>query len=101
MATAAGAAVAAARRRVIEHFMAANAIDPKSAIAFEPFSFVQRRIFDSFIRANVLRPAGEDSWYLDLPSYIGDRKARKKRAATIMGVVAALGAAAATIGILS
>ncbi|NIJ06817.1 hypothetical protein FHS31_000399 [Sphingomonas vulcanisoli] len=81
--------------------MAANAIDPKSAVPYEARSFVQQRIFDRLVRTDVLRAADAERWYIDLPAYVRYRKAMKKRIATIMGAAAAIGGAIAAIGIMN
>lgn len=92
----AGAAVARARRRVIEHFMRANAVSPDKAITFESARFVQRRMFDRLVRAGVLKPA-EGGHYLDVPAYEANSRLRRQRAGIIVGAVALAGAAAAAL----
>lgn len=92
----AGAAVARARRRVIEQFMRANAVSPDQAIRFETGNFIQRRTFDRMVDAGVLK-AAPGGHYLDVPAYEANSRQRRKRAGLIVGAVALAGAAAAAL----
>lgn len=97
MATAAAAIVARARRDVISHFMARNAVGPDSAVSFEPHSPIQRRMFERFKRRGVLVEARPNAWYLDVPTYDSDTRGRRKRALAAVALSVAAGAVVALL----
>lgn len=57
MATAAAAAIAKARRDIQHEFFSQDAVRAERAIAFDPARHVQRRVFDRWQRAGVIREA--------------------------------------------
>lgn len=99
MATAAAAVVAKARRNIISHFMAANAVSPDSAIAFSSDRRVVRQIFDRFVAAKVVLPTPDGRYYLDVPAWDAHSKSRRGRVGMLLGGVAvAAGAAVVLLG---
>ena len=85
MAGVVAAVTAAARRRVITHFMSANAVSADTAIGFDSARHVERRMFDRLQRAGVIRPAPK-GYYIDIPTYDEWRNALRHR---ILWVIAA------------
>jgi len=99
MATAAAAVVAKARRTVISHFMAANAVSPETAVPFSSDRRIERRIFDRFVAAKVVVPTPDDRYYLDVPAWDAYSKSRRRRVGMLLGGLAvAAGAAVALLG---
>lgn len=92
----AGAAVARARRRVIERFMKANAVSPDKAIKVDTGRFVERRMFERLVDAGVIKPT-EHGHYLDLPAYQANLKQRRRIAGMVIGGLAVVGGAAAAL----
>jgi len=59
MATTAAAVMAKARRDVVSHFMAANAVSAESAVAYEPGRRIRQRQFERLCDAGAIRAASE------------------------------------------
>jgi len=72
--------------------MAADAVSPDQAVAFEPNSYVKHRAFARWQRAGVLREAGAGRWYLDVPSYAEAMRGRRRRVLAV-GLIGGLVAA--------
>ena len=91
MATAAATIVAKARRRIIDHFMSAEAVSPESAVAFVPNRLVVERQFARFQRNGVVRTTEDGRYWIDIPSYRQWENRRRWRvaAAAIIAVAAA------------
>jgi hypothetical protein len=66
MATAAAAAVAVARRRVLEFFFERNAVTPENAVHFVTERRLQQRQFERFCRNGVIREAKPGMHYVDV-----------------------------------
>lgn len=96
MATAA-AAVGAAIRRVVSHFMGANAVSPESAIYFVPDRHIQRRMLARLVRRGVIVETKPDTYYVDIPRYDRWRRSMRGRAALMIGGVVLLGALSALL----
>jgi hypothetical protein len=92
MATAAAAVVAKARRDVISHFMERNAVSAAGAVRWVPDRHIKRRMLARLVRRGVIVETAEDTYYLDVPAYDRWRRGMRKRAALLMGGVAAIGA---------
>ena len=96
MATTAAAVMAKARRDVVSHFMAANAVSAESAVAYQPGRRSRQRQFErQFERmcdAGVIRGAGEGRYWIDAPRYDEWSRSRRKRVGIAVGAVAAIGA---------
>ena len=96
MATAAAAVMARARRQVVSHFMAGNAVSPTSAITFKPDRRVKRRQFERMRDAGVIQTVAMDRYWLDLPRYDEWVRGRRRLAglalvgATLAGTAIAL-----------
>ncbi|MBY0519128.1 MAG: hypothetical protein K2P79_01745 [Sphingomonas sp.] len=84
MATAAAAVVAKARRDVISHFMAANAVSPELAVPFATDRRIERRAFDRFAAAKVLLPTPDGRYYLDVPTWDAYSKQQRRRIAILL-----------------
>lgn len=69
MATAAAAAVAVARRRVLSHFFAANAVTPENATPFATERRLQQRQFERFVRSGIIIEAKPGLYYVDVPAW--------------------------------
>ena len=90
MATAAAAVVARSRRDVVSHFMLADAVRPADAVSYAPTKFIDRRMFERFKRAGLVKPGeGDDRWYLDIPAYHANRVQRLRLVAVVLEVVCA------------
>lgn len=90
MATAAAAVVARARRRILDHFLLANAVSPNGAVSFSPSGLVGERQFDRLLRAEVIREAGPDRYWIDVPSYRRWQNRRRRRVALSVMLSAAV-----------
>jgi hypothetical protein len=69
MATSAAAAIAIARRRVFNHFFAANAVTPENATPFNTDRRLQQRQFERFVANGVIREAKPGLYYVDIPAW--------------------------------
>ncbi|MCU6456126.1 hypothetical protein LPN01_18770 [Sphingomonas sp. A2-49] len=98
MATAAAAILAKARRDVVGHFMTCNAVSPASAIAYEPSTRVQRRMFDRLQRDGVLVAAADNRWFIDIPRYHESVSTRRKRVLGVLGAAILAAAGLALMG---
>jgi hypothetical protein len=99
MATAAAAIVAKARRDVVSHFMAHDAVTPDKAIAFVPDRRVRRRQFERMVDAGVIHEAKPGQFYLDIPAYDeATRKRRRRAGLAVLGATLAAATAALFAG---
>lgn len=85
------AAVAVAIRRVTSHFMSNNAVSGESAVYFAPDRPLQRRILARLIRRGVIVETEPNTYYIDIPAYDRWRRMMRRRAALLVGGVAAAG----------
>jgi hypothetical protein len=70
MATAAAAAVAIARRRVLGFFFERNAVSPENAVPFVSERSLQQRQFDRFCANGVIKQGGKPgNFYVDVPRW--------------------------------
>lgn len=94
---AAGAAAAAARarRRLISHFMSADAISADKAIGYAPDRGIERRLLERLIEQGVLHVGKAGTYWLDIPAYDAWTKSRRRRAGMMVGAAVAVGAALA------
>jgi len=98
--SAAAAAVARARRELQHQFFQADAVRSDRAIAFEPERLVERRIFERWQRAGVIREAGPGRYWLDVVAYDREVTARfKRQRAILLTMVVVL--AAVAVGLLA
>ena len=69
MATAAAAAVAVARRRVLGYFFERNAVTAENAVPFASERRLQQRQFERFCGNGVIREAKPGTYYVDVPRW--------------------------------
>jgi len=69
MATAAAAAVAVARRRVLGFFFERNAVTPEHAVPFVSERRLQQKQFERFCGNGVIREAKPGNFYVDVPRW--------------------------------
>lgn len=69
MATAAAAAVAVARRRVLGHFFTHNAVTAENAVPFVTDRRLPQKQFERFVRNGVIREAKPGQYYVDVPAW--------------------------------
>lgn len=81
-----------ARRRLAHRFLAADAVRPDDGISLGPLNIFQRRVFDAWRAAQIVKPGRAGTWYLDLPAYEKDRQVRRERATILAGAAAVAGA---------
>jgi hypothetical protein len=93
MATAAATIVAKARRRIIDHFMSADAVSAESAVAFVPKRLIIERQFARFQRGGVIRTTDDGRYWIDIPSYRKWENSRRVRVAAAAIIVVAAAAA--------
>ena len=97
MATAAAAIIVKARREIVSHFMANNAVSAASAVGFEPNRRVKRRQFQRMRDAGVIHATGMDRYWLDVPRYDEWQQNRRRRAGMMVGAAAVIGATIALL----
>jgi hypothetical protein len=79
MATGAAAVIAKARRDIQHEFFSRDAVQADRAIAFDPSRHVQRRVFERWQRAGMIREAGTGRYWLDVIAYDSDQRQRHNR----------------------
>lgn len=89
------AAVARARREVLEHFRVAGATRPEAAVGLPDMRRLGRRQVERWERNGVLREAAGGGYWLDEAAYAVDQAARRRRAMVALIVVLVLLAAVA------
>lgn len=97
MATGAAAVMAKARRDVVSHFMAHNAVSAAAAVAWLPERRMQRRFLERFVRRGVIVETAPNTYYLDVPAYDRWQRTVRKRAVLAVGGVAVIGAILAAL----
>ena len=97
MATTAAAVMAKARRDVVSHFMAANAVSADSAVAYEPGRNIRQRQFERLCDSGVIRAAGDGKYWIDVARYDEWSRSRRKRVGIAVGTLAAIGAVLAMV----
>jgi hypothetical protein len=100
MATAAAAAVAVARRRVLGFFFERNAVTPENAVPFVSERRLQQRQFERFRANGVIREGKAGNFYVDIPRWQEWQHGLHNRAKiAVLVVVIVLGAVLAlTVG---
>ncbi|WP_309602119.1 hypothetical protein [Sphingomonas sp.] len=95
MATTAAALMAKARRDVVSHFMAANAVSAESAVAYAPGRNIRQREFERLCDAGVIRAAGDGRYWIDVPRFEEWSRSRRRRVilaiAALLLIVAVMG----------
>jgi hypothetical protein len=87
MATAAAAAVAKARRDIQHEFFSRDAVRPDRAIPFDPSRHIQRRIFERWQRAGVIREDKPGRFWLDVVAYDVEMRTRYGRLKIVLIVL--------------
>ncbi len=87
MATAAAAAVAVARRRVLGYFFERNAVTPDHAVPFMTERRLQQRQFERFCRNGVIREGKPGAYYVDVPRWNEWQHGLHKRAKIALLIV--------------
>ena len=90
---AAAGAMARARRRLVSHFMAENAVSADNAIAYSPSRGIERRLLERLIDKGVFHVGKAGTYWLDIPAYDSWNKSRRRRAGLAVGAAVAIGAA--------
>ncbi|THD38032.1 MAG: hypothetical protein E7773_03415 [Sphingomonas sp.] len=90
---AAAGAVARARRRLISHFMASDAVSADKAIGYAPERGIERRLLERLIDHGVLHVGKAGTYWLDIPAYDKWNGKRRRRAGMMVGAAVAIGAA--------
>ncbi len=90
MATAAAALIAKARRDIQHEFFSQDAVRADRAIAFDPSRHIQRRVFERWQRAGVIREEGKGRYWLDVIAYDVDLRRRHNRLRIALLVVVGL-----------
>ena len=99
MATAAAAVMAKARRDVVSHFMAHDAVAPDKAVAFVADRRIRRRQFQRMVDAGVIHEAKPGQFYIDIPAYeAATRKRRRRTGLAVLGATLAAATAALFAG---
>lgn len=98
---AAGAAAGAAsraRRRLISHFMEADAVSADKATGYAPDRGIERRLLERLIDQGVLHVGKAGTYWLDIPAYDKWSRKRRRRAGIMVGTAVAIGAALSLFG---
>ncbi|WP_150124950.1 hypothetical protein [Tsuneonella mangrovi] len=82
---------AIAERRVVEQFIAADALRPSDAIEFKSIFSRRLRAFERLKQGGVIKSA-TGGWYLDEDAWTERRSKRRKRAALLVGAGLVVGA---------
>ena len=101
MATGAAAAIAKARRDIQHEFFSHDAVRADRAIAFDPSRHVQRRVFERWRRAGVIREGASGRYWLDVVAYDVDLRKRYNRLRIALLVIIALLLVGVTSGLLT
>ena len=96
MATTAAIVVAAARRTVVSHFMARNAVAPADAVVFAPARRLERKQFERLRDSGVIEATSDGRFWLNVAVYDRWRNRLRKR----IGLLVGLGAVAAGVAAL-
>ena len=90
MATGAGAIIARARRDIQHEFFSKDAVRADRAIAFDPSRHVQRRVFERWQHAGVIREERPGHYWLDVTAYDVDLRQRHNRLRVALLVIVGL-----------
>lgn len=101
MATAAAAVIAKARRDIQHELFSQDAVRADRAIAFDPSRHIQRRVFERWQRAGVIREEGSGRYWLDVTAYDTDLRKRHNRVRVMLLVMTGLLLIGALTGILT
>ena len=101
MATAAAALIAKARRDIQHDFFRQDAVRADRAIAFDPSRHIQRRVFERWQRAGIIREEAGGRYWLDVIAYDADLRKRHGRVRVALLVIVGLLLVGAVTGLLT
>ena len=90
------AALDRTRRRLAQFFMANHALSPEDAIQFSTTTDADEKVFARMLRTGMVRDAGRNRYFLDLPAYHAHINRRQRLNAVITIVLAVAIAVLAT-----
>jgi len=90
MATGAAAVIAKARRDIQHEFFSHDAVRADRAIDFDPSRHVQRRVFERWQRAGIIRRESNGRYWLDVVAYDVDLRQRHNRLRIALLVIVGL-----------
>ena len=94
------AAAARARRRVVSHFMAKNAVSADNAVPFTAGRRLEQKFFDRLRNQGVILPGKNGGYYIDAPKLDAYQSSRRKRVGYALATMVAAAAAGLAIGLL-
>ena len=101
MATGAAAVIAKARRDIQHEFFSHDAVRADRAIDFDPSRHVQRRVFERWQRAGIIRRESNGRYWLDVVAYDVDLRQRHNRLRIALLVIVGLLALGIVTGLVS
>lgn len=101
MATGAAAVIAKARRDIQHEFFSHDAVRADRAIDFDPSRHVQRRVFERWQRAGIIRRESNGRYWLDVVAYDADLRGRHNRLRIALLVVLSLLALGIAAGLVT
>ena len=90
------AALDRTRRRLAQFFMANHALSPEDAITFSTTNAADEKVFARMLRTGIVRDAGRNRFFLDLPAYHAQINRRQRLNAVFTIVLAVVVALLAT-----
>lgn len=97
----AASALAKARRDIQHEFFNRDAVRADRAIAFDPSRHIQRRMFERWQRAGVIREEGTGRYWLDVIAYDLDQRQRHNRLRIVLLVIVGLLVVGVVTGLLT
>ena len=101
MATGAAAVIAKARRDIQHEFFSHDAVRADRAIDFDPSRHVQRRVFERWQRAGIIRRESNGRYWLDVVAYDVDLRQRHNRLRIALLVIVGLLALGIVTGLVN
>ena len=101
MATGAAAVIAKARRDIQHEFFSHDAVRADRAIDFDPSRHVQRRVFERWRHAGIIRRESNGRYWLDVVAYDVDLRQRHNRLRIALLVIVGLLALGIVTGLLN
>lgn len=100
MATIIAAAVARARRDIQHYFFSRDAVQADRAVRFEPNNRLESRQFHRMIASGVIREAKPGTYWIDLPAYDSEMRARFAMLRSVLLAIIVLVFVGIAIGII-
>ena len=82
--------LAKARRDIQHEFFSHDAVRADRAIAFDPSRHIQRRVFERWQRAGIIRVEGDGRYWLDVTAYDIDLRKRHNRLRVVLMAIVLL-----------